>query len=944
VDNVKPELPAAADSPQVVEASFSSQPVLELSIFADRQLSDLGTYAEDLQTALERIPNVSSANIIGGLTKEYNIILDPQKLQNLGISQDQIIGAIQASNLNFPIGSLTVDGFNYSLRVENRYDGIQDLLDLPVGYIKDAPLALREVATIGEVYPEQKIFSYVSINGQDSRQAISLAVVKKTGGSIFDVVKEAKQTIQDFEDNVLPDDVQIEIVTDYSVYIEDSVNILVSSGQQTIILVFILLLLVLGAKEAFLAGLAIPLSFLLALGLMSSTGATINSLTLFSLVLGLGLLIDNAIVIVEGCYDYVSKGHYTPYEAAILAVRDFKYPLFSGTLTTVSAFLPMLLTTGIVGQFIKWIPLTITFVLMGSLFIALTIIPTFARLFLKKYSPKETKGMVHRVVKVKQGLWHGIENFYAKTIETVLKRKMFRRLIVLGVVVAFLAVMVLPFAGILRAELFPRTDQDLFYITAELPAGSAIEKTVEVARKIETFVREVPELDNYLMSMGYNSGVSDSSAIVLSGRDNSNYASFTVNLVKNEERERTSTEITDELRQKVKDIQGAKMLVTEITEGPPSGAPIEVRLYGDNLDDLIETVTDFENMLTNEVPGAVDVTTSYRQTAGEFVIRIDNNKAAYFGLTAQQVATVLRTAVSGFTISDILEDGDEIDIVLKYDESKIESISDFNNIPVINRSGDAVPLSNVVEISVESGIESIRHNDQKRYFTVTSYATPGVLPNDVTQAFLKEIENYPMPRGVTYEVGGETEDITESFTSLFLSMILAVFLIFLILILQFDSFVQPFIIIFAVPMSMIGVIPGLLITGNALSFPAFLGVVGLAGIVVNNGIILIDKMNINKKQYDNLIEGFVEAGKSRVQPVILTTLTTILGMVPLSYSDPFWAPLSISIIFGISVATFLTLVIVPILNYGVEQRKIKKERKRELKALKKEQKQALSPA
>lgn len=936
VDDAKSKLPAAAEDPQVIEVSFDNQPILELSIIADKQLSDLQDYAEDLQTELEKIPNVSSANIIGGIEKEFQINLNAQKMKELGISQDQVSGAIQSSNLNFPIGSLEIDDFNYSLRVENRFDGVQDILDLPVTYIEGSPLFLYEIADIQEVYPDQDIFSYVSVDGKESRLAITLAVVKQTGGSIFDVVNQAKETVEEFKENELPEGSDILILTDFSVYIEDSVNTLVDSGKQTLLLVFVLLLVVLGIKEAFLAGLAIPLSFAFAFGAMNLFGGTINSLTLFSLVLGLGLLIDNAIVIVEGCYFYIKSGHYTPKQSAILAVRDFKYSLLAGTMTTVSAFLPMLLTPGIIGEFIKWIPLTITIVLLGSLFIALTIIPSIASVIIKPYKPQKTTGIKHALIGVKTGVWDGIENVYERIIRVILKFRALRWTTVIVTVLLCAVAIALPVMGFVKAELFPKTDQELFYIQAELPAGSSVEKTERIAREIEQYVRAVPELDNYQMSIGYDSGVGDSSAIGgTSGGGDSNFASFTVNLVDADERERSSIDINEELRGNIKTIQGAIIRLIEQSEGPPSGAPIEIRIFGDNLDDLVTVTSDFKDMLEN-TDGAVDITSTYRQTAGEFEFSIDPDKAAYFGVTAQQVASTLRTAVSGLTISDILRDGDELDIVMQYKDTQVQSISDFNNITVMSRTGDPVPISNVVDIHVVSGIENIRRQDEERFFTVSGYTEPDALPAVVTEEFVKKAEQYAFPAGISYEIGGETEDIEESFTSLFTSMFLAVFLIALILILEFDSFLQPLIILFAVPMSLIGVIPGLMITGNPISFPAFLGIVGLAGIVVNDAIILIDKMNVNQKRYTSLFEAIVEAAKSRVQPVILTTLTTIFGILPLALSDPFWSPLGTAIMYGIAVATFLTLGIVPIMNYGLQLRIQKKKRKRAEKEKRKE--------
>ena len=596
------------------------------------------------------------------------------------------------------------------------------------------------------------------------------------------------------------------------------------------------------------------------------------------------------------------------YEAALLSIWNFKWAITAGTMTTVSAFLPMLLVSGIMGEYISILPKTISVTLISSLFVALIVIPTFATRFIKI---ENGNGGSHRNKKrhlffAKQ--FDKLYSIYTPIMRKVLPSKRLRRSSIFVSVALFVIAIIIPVSGLMEIQMFPKTDLDYFVVNGKAPVGSNLETTRPIAINAENVIREIPEMDNYVLSLG----ASQSFDPVSGGGSGENLFSFTVNLIDKDERDRKSYEIAESIRSKLKNIQGAEVTVEELSAGPPTGAPIEVRIYGDEIKDLANVTDEVKGFFAN-IPGVINIDDNIDDSAGEYTFSIDKQKANYYGLDMFTIASTLRTALYGSEATEVNIAGDDIAVVVKYDKDKFETVNDLENIIIFSATGQSVNLKQVAKVDFNPALLSIRHRDGKKFAAMSADIEKGTRLQDVLADFEEFKKDMSLPEGVSVEVGGEVEDIQKSFRETFLSMGVAIILIAFILVLQFNSFKQPFIILFALPLAVIGVIFGLALLGQPFSFLAFIGIVSLAGIVVNDAIVLIDRINKNIDNGMDFHEGIVEAGTARMQPIFLTSITTIAGVFPLIYANEFWRGFSLTVTFGLLSSTVLILYMIPII-------------------------------
>lgn len=922
VDKVKSDLPEDATEPEVIEAKIDDQPVLEAVLASDNyDVSELKKFAEDLKDKLKGVPFTSDIVVVGGSDEVFKIEVDQEKLSANGISSGRLLQTLQAANVNFPLGSIEVGNSNYNVRVEGKFKSASELAALPIGQAPNGKgLYLEDVAKVSEGFRKENSRSRFSTNGSEPQEAVSLQVYKRTGGDVTKMTEQARQIIFDAKGNLYPEDITLEITNDFSAYIIDSITTLTKNGLQTVLLILLLLFIFLGWREALLAGPAIPLSFLIAFILMDILDESINFVSLFSLILSLGILVDAAVVVVEGMYAKVAHFGMNGYQAAVLAIKEYAAPLMSGTLTTMAAFFPLLFVEGIFGQFMSVIPKVVICTLAAGLFVAISVVPAIGTYLMKPIKPKENgnggengkaKKFFKKMSKSKprkerwaSRMFEKIADRYRKVIPHLLASRRSRLLVVLGCWGFFLVSMALPISGFLKIEAFGKGDEELFYVNLEMPDGTVLEKTDEVTKKIEEELRKEPEITNFVVNIGASMGAEGS------GTRGSERAFIQVNLTGIEERKVKSYEIVSDLRKRINPlVTEGKVTFVEIEEGPPAGEPIELRIVGDDLLKLEEIGEEIKKELEN-TPTIIDADTSMDFSAGEFVFYPDKEILARRGLTVWDVASSLRSGVARDDDLKITRDGEEVKFDFGFDEKRLTSAEDIKGLTLTNGQGEIYAVSELGEIKFESALSSVKRRDSERVIVITA-ATDGGNAAEITKELQSKIAQMDLPKGYRAIFGGESEELQAVYIDMLLKMFLGIVLILFILVLQFNSYRQTLIILFSIPLALIGVFWGMAIFRLTLDIPAFIGIVSLSGIVVNDAIILIDQINRDVRRGKRAKQAAADAGRLRLQPVFLTTVTTVIGLVPLALSNPMWKNLGFAIIFGLSFASLLTLFVVP---------------------------------
>lgn len=1022
VETAKTKLPDEANDPNVLQIALEDTPVWTLVVTGPYDNFTLRAYAERVQDALEDVSGTSEVRLSGGDVREIRVIYDPEKLQQHNLSIDQVNGSIRASNLGLPIGVLDISNFNYTVRAEGKFKTAAELRQLPIAAPNGQIIRLKDVATVAEQAQERSGSSKFSIRGAELQNAITLSVVKKVGSSIVDLIDDGKAAIDELKATELPDQLEIETTLDFSEDIRDNIRDLTVNGSATVILVVLILFLFVGFKEAFVAGLAIPMVFAVTFGVMSLTGVTLNFLSLFSLILSLGMLVDNAIVVLQASKQYIRTGKFTPEEAVLLVFRDFKYTLITTTLTTVWAFLPLLLSTGIVGQFIRSIPITVSTTLLSSLLIAFFVnhplavvlervrftrnwfriiyaglVILFFSFFLGLFSPggelievpltilsggilialglhyrrklKQTLLEQEELViqekaypqKIRQrlqkkyiteegktGFGHRLYTGLIKldsvlpTYERVMRFLMNHKIVSIftlaGIFILFLGSLSLPATGVLKPEFLPPNDFEYMYINIEGPPGLVTDETQKIADQVSNILLQEKAIKNFSLIVG-SAGANISSFARVTSGGNSNRAQFAVLLELLDDRPiredlgrpERSFEFAPRLRELIAPIEGAEITVQEIAGGPPSGADFVARLAGEDLQELQRLAEKYKNILA-DIPGTVSEATSIELSPGEFTFYLNYEQMQFRGLTVGQVAGTLRTAVSGVEVTKILGEGDDVEVVAEFREDKIPDINALLNLTLSNGRGQLYRLSDVADVQLGSSLTSISRIDQKRVITITSSVEPPNIPTEVLDQFLAEVEKDPLPEGYEFIFGGANEQTTESIISIFNAMIVALILIIGTLIIQLNSFRKTFIVLVTIPLAATGVFYGLLLIGYNLSFPVLIGVLALFGIVINNAIILVDKISRNLEAGILFQDAILDGAKSRLEAIFLTSIATIIGMIPLTVNDEIWGGLGASLIFGLSSSMFLTLLVIPILyNLLLKKPSLRDEKIRDLK-------------
>jgi HAE1 family hydrophobic/amphiphilic exporter-1 len=945
VEKIKGELPQDAFDPQVIEISFSDQPIFAATISSESyDGADLKKFAENIENELESIPYVSDVQITGGRERVIVIDLEREKMSQKGLSANQVLAVLSANNINFPLGSIDFDNFRYSVRLSGEFQDTNEIASLRVGSSNGKPILLADIAEVKDGFSQEISRSRLSVNGQEARESVTLQLYKKTGGDILNVAKTARETVEKGRGIIYPENLEVEITSDMSVYINESIATLFSNGAETVLIILGLLFVFLGWREALVASLSVPFSFFVSFIIMAISGESLNFLSLFALVLALGLLVDSSIVIVEGMYRYV--GHYglSGYQAAILTIKEYAGPLLSGMLTTVAAFFPLMFVKGIIGDFIKTIPIVVNSTLIAALFVALTIVPAIGALIFKPVVKTKLKEGINGLIKERTYMIAWIcrkikricaskprrerratkifdklsEKYYAFLPKLIAHKKNRRKLyaVLAGL---FLIAILLPISGVLKVRSFGQADAEYFYINVEMPKGTLLDKTDEVTQEIEEVLMQEKEVVNFTSNIGAGLGMTFTAS---SGEGSGNQALILVNLTKKEDRDIASYEIVKNLRDELKNIvTEGKVTFTELSSGPPSGSPIELRVVGEDLDVLEDLAEDIKRELAS-IPTVVEAETSVKFSAGEFVFYPNKDILLAEGLSVSQVAQELRNGIARNDDLEITKDGEQIVLDLGYKEKTVSSFSDLEGIMVQTTNGEKVALSELGEIKIEPALSSISHRDDERVVTVSA-KTEGGNATEITNKLKEKLEKMDFPAGYRVDYGGEQQELDEIFQDMLLKMVIGIILILFILVIQFNSYRQVLIIMVTIPLALIGVFFGMTAARLILDIPAFVGIVSLVGIVVNNAIILIDQMNKEIAKGQRLIEAARKSGYTRLRPIFLTSITTIFGLLPLSITQPDWRNMGFTIIFGLTFSAFLTLFVIPSVFVSFYEKKIK---------------------
>lgn len=995
VDKAKSELPSDLDQdPNVLEVNTSDFPIMNVNISGDYSEAELKKFGEYLEDEIEKLSEISSADLAGTVEREIQINANPYKMEAVGVSFNDISQAIQTENVTISGGSIRAGDFQRTLRVDGEFSDPMQLNDIIVKTDQQKIVYLRDVAEVKDTYKERATYAR-----SKNLPVVTINVVKRSGENLLNAADKIKALIDETKLNRFPQDLEITITNDQSKQTRLQVSDLENSIIFGVILVVLVLMFFLGFRNALFVGIAIPLSMFISFLILNSFGITLNLMVLFSLILALGMLVDNGIVVVENIYRLMSEGK-SAVQAAKEGVGEVAWPIITSTMTTLAAFLPLAFWDDTIGEFMKFLPITLIIVLSSSLFVALVINPVLTSLYMKvedinKVKPKQRGIIVSGVFLVLSTLFYlvgwtafgslmaiacvltlfnlfvlrsairwfqtvflvRLENMYEGILTYALAGKK-PILFFTGTFVMLIATLMIFFVRSPKVLFFPDNQPQLINVFVEFPIGTDIEATNDFVDVMEDEVMaELSEYQDIIESV--ITQVGEGTGDPTEGPSNEatpHKAKITIGFVDYIDRQGINTNLAmEKIRTLAETYPGVLITVDKQRNGPPVGKAVNLEFVGEDYEQLIAFVNQTREYIEQQnIPGIEELKTDLSLGNPELILNVDRDKARRFGLSTSTIATDLRTSLFGLEVSKYKEGEDDYPIQLRLDEDYRYDINALVNKKIGFRdkfgTKREVPISAVANIEYGSTYGSVKRKDLEKAVTVYSNVLDGFNPTEVNQTIQSLLSSYPVPDGISLKFTGEQEEQAKSMEFLVRALLIAVSLIFLIIVAQFNSVTTPFIIMASVILSTIGVFLGLTIFNmEFVVIMTGIGIISLAGVVVNNAIVLIDYTNlvrIRKREelgiadndtlsYEDLMASIIESGKTRLRPVLLTAITTVLGLIPLAIGmninfgsllssfDPqfyiggdnadFWGPMAWTVIFGLTFATFLTLVIVPVM-------------------------------
>ncbi len=993
VDRAKRELPTdLKDDPMVMDIDLTEMPIMFVNLSGNYSINELKSFAEYLEDEIEKLSEISKCEIRGALEREIRVDADIHKMEAMEVSFGDISDAIASENVTLSGGDLLVGDFRRSLRIDGEFKEAKEINDVIIKDEDQKIVYVKDVARVSDSYEDRKSYARNRME-----PVVTLDVVKRGGENLIVTANKINQIIEKAKRDRFPEDLDITITNDQSKFTKSMVNNLENSIITGVILVVLVLMFFMGLRNALFVGIAIPLSMFMSFMILGSIGYSANMMVLFGLILALGMLVDNGIVVVENIYRLMQEG-YSPIRAAKEGVGEVAWPIITSTMTTLAAFLPLAFWQGIMGEFMKYLPITLIIVLASSLFVALVINPVLTSVYMKV----EEKVVNRKKLWIAAGIllsfailfyvsgnlvfgnlltlfalgapftiyvlnpavnWFQtrlipfLDRVYVRTMNVALRGKN-PLWFFLGTVGVLIFSLMLFGTFIPRVNLFPDNEPNYINILMEKPIGFDIEQTNAFCMVVEKEVMEIIKpyegaIESVIAKVG--EGASDPNQ--MGGQQTTpNNALITVSFLEYEKRGGISTqEVMDKIRDAMRKYPGVEIVVDKDAMGPPVGKPINIEISGENYDRLISLSNEVKNNIQSSgIEGLEEIKSDLETGKPELLVNIDRDKAQRFGLSTNSIANVLRTALFGYEISKFKVGEDDYPIQLRLLEEYRYDIDALINKRVTFRDDQGnlkqIPISSVADVKYSSTFGSVKRKDLDRVVSLYSNVLEGYNGNEIVAQLKLLIQDMDIPEGYTVKFTGEQEEQAESSAFLMKALAIAVFSIFLIIVAQFNSLNSPFIIMASVLFSTIGVFLGLVaFQMDFIIIMTGIGIISLAGVVVNNAIVLIDYTNLTRKRrrkelglsetdrlpYNELISSIRDAGMTRLRPVLLTAITTVLGLVPMAIGlnidyigffsrfEPniymggdnaaFWGPMAWTVIFGLTFATFLTLVIVPVM-------------------------------
>ncbi|HPR31375.1 MAG TPA: efflux RND transporter permease subunit [Prolixibacteraceae bacterium] len=906
-------LPEDAEDPTIYKFNSSMMPIMFFSITADESLEGLEKILDEkLVNPLNKIDGVGSIGLSGDIEREILVEVDPLRLEAYSMTVEQIGNALMLENINLPSGNIEMGKLAYPLRVEGEFEDSYELNSLVVGNYNSTPVYLRDVAEIKDGAREMNIEEI--ING---KKGARMFIMKQSGGNTVRIAKEVNKAIDEIRKD-LPKDIQIGTIYDSSEFINNSIKNLSETLLYALIFVTLVVLVFLGRWRAtFIIVLTIPIALIVAFIYLYLTGNSINIISLSSLSIAIGMVVDDAIVVLENITKHIERGS-NPREAAIYATNEVWLAVIITTLTVVAVFFPLTLVSGMTGVLFRQLGWVVTITVVTSTLAAITLTPMLSSKLLRLRPKKEKQSIVSwdRTFRV---LLDKLDQFYGRSLTWALKHKLL-------VILASLAILLSSFffAGRIGGEFIPQSDSSNISATIELQTGTRFEETSKIARAIDDYVkRTIPEMELNSYSAGADDRGGINSIFQSSG---SHIINYRVKLVSPESRQRSVWEISEEFRNYLGEIPEV-VNYTVSTQGGMGGGmggdqTVEVSIFGYDFDETTLFAKEIQQKMQS-IDGAREVKISREKYKPELTVNLDREKMALHGLTTATVSRAIRNRVEGLTATRFRQFGDEYNVVVRFKEEARNSITDLENIQIATPTGSFVRLKELGSVEQTQTPPNIERKRKQRIVTVSAVPYQVSL-GQLAAEIQTELDKMDTPQGISIELGGAYEDMQDSFMDIGLLALLSILLVYIVMASQFESFKMPFIIMVSILFIIPGVIFTLYFTGTNLSIIAALGAVLLVGIVVKNGIVLVDYINLMRDRGINLNEAIVLSGKSRLRPVLMTAFTTILGMVPMALSrgegSEIWSPMGISVIGGLLFSTVITMIIVPVV-YALMARK-----------------------
>ncbi len=997
VDKAKPDLPQTGitSGPNVTDIDLSQLPIMFINLSGKYSLDKLKEYAEVMQDRIEGLKEITRVEIVGALDREIQVNVDMYKLQAASLSFNDIAGQIANENVTVSSGGIDMKGMRRSIRVVGEFKDIESLKNIIISSSRGAKIYLKDIAEVKDTYAEKE--SYARLNGEN---VVTLNIIKKGGQNLLDASDKIKVITDDLTKNKFPKNLTINITGDQSKSTRTTLKDLNNTIVIGFILVTIVLMFFMGLTNAIFVGLSVPLSMFLAYIVMPGIDFTMNMMVMFSFIFALGIVVDDAIVVIENTHRIVKKSHMDVATAAKFAAGEVFVPILSGTLTTLAPFLPLAFWPGVIGKFMMFIPVTIIITLIASLFVAYIINPVFAVTFMKP-EQEDIQTLSRKRIFTTAGIiaglgavfhlagWHAFANLvlfiavsiiahniwgykailhfqhylipktldrYERFLGWILaKRRPYY--VLLGTVALLFFTFFIMGAFPPKVVFFPDTEPNAIYALIKLPVGTEVKVTDSVTYEVEKRVMKVIGKDNHLVESVISNiakGASDNDFDI--GNAIPNKGKVTVNFIEFSQRKgESTTPYMNLIRDAVKDIPGAEITVNKPAGGPPTGKPINIEVTSDDFDELRLASDKFIRFIDSlQIPGIEELKTDFDENKPEVVIEVDRVRANSEGVSTGQIGMELRTAIYGNEASKFRDGEDQYPIQVRYQYDQRTNLDKLLNTKITfmdMSSGQLkqIPLSALAKVTYLNSYSGINRKNSKRIVTISSNVVTGYNANEIIAQVKQSLPKFKKSDQVDIKITGEQEDQAETMVFLGTAALLSLCLILFILVTQFNSFGKMFIIIIEVLFSIIGVMLGFIITGMDISIiMTGMGMVALAGIVVRNGILLVEFTDILKEKGLKTRDAIIQAGKTRITPVMLTATATILGLIPLAIgfnidfiglftnfqphihfggdNVAFFGPLSWTIIFGLSFATFLTLILIPVMYYIMYASTVKMKR------------------